>query len=85
MAKHRRLNRRRPTLRRRSFVAMVDVRSLLVHLMTPDAAAEGLRGRYIALCGADVIPASFTEPGQGRCEPCVRTKTVIRVGAATCE
>lgn len=74
MAKHRRLDRRRPTLRRRCLVDMVDVRSLVTHLMTPDAAGAGLRpqGRYIALCGEDVIPASLTEPGRGRCEPCVR-------------
>jgi hypothetical protein len=77
MAKHRRLDRRRPTLRRRGFVDMVDVRSLLTHLMTPDAAAEGLRSGYIALCGANVIPASLAEPGQGRCEPCVRTSVSI--------
>lgn len=77
MAKRRRLDRRRPTLRRRCFIDMVDVRSLLTHLMTPDAAAAGLRGRYIALCGADVIPASLTEPGQGRCEPCVRISVSI--------
>lgn len=77
MAKHRRLDRRRPTLRRRCFIDMVDVRSLLTHLMTPDAAAAGFRGRYVALCGADVIPASLTEPGRGRCKPCVRMSVSI--------
>lgn len=51
MAKHRRLGRRRPTLWRRCLVDIVDVRSLLTHLMTPEAAAEGRRGRYLALCG----------------------------------
>ena len=52
---------------------MVDVRSLVMHLLTPDAAAAGLRGkgRYIALCGAEVIPASLTEPGRSRCKPCL--------------
>jgi hypothetical protein len=77
MAKHRRLGRGRPTLRRRCVIDMVDVRTLLTHLMTPDAAAAGRRGRYVALCGADVIPASLTEPGQGRCEPCVRMSVSI--------
>jgi hypothetical protein len=52
---------------------MVDIGSLVMHLLTPDAAAAGLRGkgRYIAVCGADVIPASLTEPGHFRCEPCL--------------
>lgn len=73
-AKHRLLRRRhRLTPRRRCLVDMVDIRSLVMHLVTPDAAAAGLRGkgRYIALCGADVIPASLTEPGRFRCEPCL--------------
>ncbi|MGH3889373.1 MAG: hypothetical protein ACRDSZ_22955, partial [Pseudonocardiaceae bacterium] len=52
---------------------MVDINSLLIHLMTPDAAAAGRRpqGHYIAACGADFIPASLTEPGHGRCQPCL--------------
>ncbi len=51
---------------------MMDIRTSESHLLTPDAAAAGRLGgeRYIALCGADVIPASMVEPGSGYCEPC---------------
>lgn len=73
-ARHRLLRRRhRLTPRRRRLIDMVDIRSLVMHLLTPDAAAAGLRGkgRYIALCGAEVIPASLTEPGRFRCQPCL--------------
>lgn len=62
LPKHRLLRRRhRLTPWRRCLVDMVDIRSLVMHLLTPDAAAAGLRGngRYIAVCGADVIPASL--------------------------
>lgn len=52
---------------------MVDVRDLRIHFVTPDAVAQGRHapGRYLALCGADVLPASLTEPGNKRYEPCV--------------
>lgn len=71
MGKHS-LGRNRPTSRQHTLVDMVDNRSLLIHRMTPGAAAEGLRpqGRYIALCGEEVIPASLTEPGRHPCQPC---------------
>ncbi len=48
-------------------VDMVDLRTSKVHLLTPDAAAADLK---VALCGADVIPASLTEPGRGYCQSC---------------
>ncbi len=52
---------------------MADIRTVLTHLMTPDAAAAG-RGptsRYLALCGAELIPAAREEPGRGSCLPCL--------------
>ncbi len=73
-ARHRLLRRRHQlTPRRHCLLDMVDIRSLVVHRVTPDAAAAGFRGtgRYIALCGAEVIPACMTEPGRFRCEPCL--------------
>jgi hypothetical protein len=76
--KHRRLRRRaRLALRRPALVAWVDLRTSITHLLTPDAAAAGRvgGGRYIALCGADVIPASMTEPGRGYCQSC-RTSSI---------
>ncbi|MGH3974339.1 MAG: hypothetical protein ACRDS9_13580, partial [Pseudonocardiaceae bacterium] len=62
MGRHRRRDNKQP--RRVRVVDMVDVRDLRIHFMTPDAAAQGLHasGRYTALCGADVLPASLTEP-----------------------
>ncbi len=58
--------------RRYGLCAWVDLTTLIEHLLTPDAAAAGRLGggRYIALCGADVIPASMVEPGRGFCQPC---------------
>jgi hypothetical protein len=51
---------------------VVDARTLRAHLLTPDALADGRHaaGRYIALCGQDVLPASLVEPGRGRCTSC---------------
>jgi hypothetical protein len=69
-----RLTRRRPRLALRPPAPFdrVDLRTGITHLLTPDAAAAGrVRGeRYIALCGAEVIPAGMTEPGRGHCETC---------------
>lgn len=77
--KHRKPRRRaRLCLRPPGLFAWVDLRTKLTHLLTPDAAAAGRvgGGRYIALCGADVIPAAMTEPGRGYCQSC-RTSTTI--------
>ncbi len=67
-----RLTRRQPHLGVRATIAWVDLRTGITHLLTPDAAAAGrVRvGRYLALCGAEVIPAAMTEPGHGDCQPC---------------
>lgn len=72
MGKHARPKRGvRFTLRRPSLVAWVDMRTGVTHLLTPDAAAAG-RGshrRYLAVCGAEVLPGEFTE-SQGDCPLC---------------
>ncbi len=67
-----RLTRRQPHLGVRATIARVDLRTSITHLLTPDAAAAGRvrGGRYLALCGAEVIPAAMTESGQGDCQPC---------------
>ncbi len=67
-----RLTRRQPNPGVRATVAWVDLRTGVTHLLTPDAAAAGRvkGGRYIALCGAEVIPAGETEPGSEDCQPC---------------
>lgn len=54
-------------------VELVDARTHEAHLLTPDALAAGRRkpkGRYIALCGADVLPASLTVAERGYCRSC---------------
>lgn len=67
-----RLTRRRPRPLRgvRVTIAQVDLRTGVRHLLTPDAVAAGRvrEGRYIALCGAQVIPA-MTASGV-KCQPC---------------
>ncbi|MGH3834209.1 MAG: hypothetical protein ACRDSF_00675 [Pseudonocardiaceae bacterium] len=53
-------------------VEMVDAPTGTTHLLTPDAAAAGRRaeGRYVAVCGAVVLPAGMTDPGRGYCRSC---------------
>jgi hypothetical protein len=54
-------------------IEVVDARTLTAHFLTLDALAAGRlpKGRYITLCGQDVLPASLTEPGRNRCLTCV--------------
>jgi hypothetical protein len=75
MAKHRLVpdttGRRRPV----RTLDLVDVRDGLIHLLTPDALAAGLRPKtdYVALCGAVVLPAPLVEPGGRSCWGCKST------------
>ncbi|MDQ2880462.1 MAG: hypothetical protein M3Y48_04150 [Actinomycetota bacterium] len=56
---------------RRHTIAMVDVHTGTEHLLTPDAAADGLpRGRYSALCGEDVVPAALVAREARFCRLC---------------
>jgi hypothetical protein len=76
MPKHRLTTRQGSTPQRTARpVEMVDRRTRVTHLMTPDAAAaaHGPEGRYLALCGAELIPAAMVEPGCGYCLPCLST------------
>jgi hypothetical protein len=54
-------------------VEVVDARTFTAHCLTLDALAAGHlpKGRYIARCGQDVLPASLAEPGRNRCLSCV--------------
>lgn len=58
-------------------VELVDARTLTAHLLTDAAITAGrlANGRYIALCGQDVIPACPVEAGQSRCASCVSIPT----------
>jgi len=53
-------------------IEVVDARTLTAHFLTLDALAAGRlpKGRYITLCGQDVLPASLAEPGRAAREPC---------------
>lgn len=71
--RHRRRDRARQTgLRSRRLIAWVDARTSITHLLTPEAAAAGRLGggRYITLCGANVLPASLVDPGESYCRAC---------------
>jgi hypothetical protein len=59
-------------IRRPRFVEMVDARTGDAHWLTSDALAAGRRGggRYIALCGADVLPHSLAAPPLDFCRAC---------------
>jgi hypothetical protein len=80
MAKHRlvpdTIGRRRPV----RTLDLVDVGDGLVHLVTPDALAAGLRPKtaYVALCGAIVLPAPLVEPRGRSCWAC-KSATVASV------
>ncbi|MGH4002049.1 MAG: hypothetical protein ACRDTJ_31810 [Pseudonocardiaceae bacterium] len=60
--------RRRP----QHVIEMVDARHLEAHFLTDHAAVAGRRvgGRYVALCGAEVIPASLTATPETGCRSC---------------
>jgi hypothetical protein len=65
MAQHR-LTSRRTRAALRHTVDMMDLRTGTIHLFTSAAAAAGTNraGRYVALCGADIIRADgLTDPG----------------------
>jgi hypothetical protein len=55
--------------RQRRTVDIVDLRTGLTHLLTPDAADAGL----VALCGLAVLPAALVDPGAGYCWNCRST------------
>lgn len=51
--------------------ALVDARTDSTHLVRDDAVVAGrLVGRYVAVCGAVVLAASLTAPGDKDCRSC---------------
>jgi hypothetical protein len=65
MAQHR-LTSRRTRASLRHTVDILDLRTGTIYLLTATAAAAGTnpQGRYVALCGADIIRADdLTDPG----------------------
>jgi hypothetical protein len=52
-------------------VGIVDARTRVEHLV-PDDVLAAPRLNYLARCGAEVLAASMTDPGRGRCRECAR-------------
>ncbi len=55
-------------------IAVTDGLTRVTHWVSSEAMSEGRRsgGRYQAVCGVQLWPASLTEPGRGRCPACER-------------
>jgi hypothetical protein len=62
----------RPAQPGRRPVELVDVRTKQAHLLTLTAYEAGFDPdvAYVALCGAEVLPACLAEPGRSYCRPC---------------
>jgi hypothetical protein len=71
--KHRLKSRRVQRTKQHRTVEVVDARTLTTHFLTLDVLTAGRlpKGRYIALCGQDVLPVSIVESGRNRCSFCV--------------
>lgn len=52
---------------------LVDAHTLTAHLLTDAAVAAGQlpKGRYVAICGQEVLPVRLTEPACGYCLFCI--------------
>lgn len=55
-------------------IAVADGLTRVTHRVSSEAMSLGRRagGRYQAVCGVQLWPASLTEPGRGRCPVCER-------------
>jgi hypothetical protein len=54
-------------------IRIVDARTSMEHLITDESvAAHRHAGRYLAVCGAQVLAASLTAPQRSRCPACAR-------------
>jgi hypothetical protein len=75
MGKHRRVSRVAhiaiPVPRGPRPVGIIDAKTHIEHLMTDESAvAYRHSGRYLALCGVEVLAASLAAPDRGRCPMC---------------
>lgn len=78
------LRSRRAERTRRRAVELVDAQTGQAHFMTDSAVAAGQRakGRYVAICGEEVLPVSLTEPTCGYCPSCfARSQTALSIPA----
>ena len=53
-------------------IAMTDATTGIAHRVTDESVAAGRRagGRYVAVCGAQVLAASLTMPERDQCQSC---------------
>lgn len=59
-----------PAQRASRLVAVTDARTHVEHLVSQESVvAHRLSGRYSAVCGIEVLPASLTEPGRAGMRP----------------
>lgn len=73
MARKKQQGKHRLRGRPRHVIEMVDTRNGEAHFLTgASAVAAGRRGggHYLAMCGAEVIPAGLTAPPQRCCTSC---------------
>ncbi|MGH3928966.1 MAG: hypothetical protein ACRDTF_03200 [Pseudonocardiaceae bacterium] len=50
---------------------MIDTRTAIAHLVSDEAVAAGRQaGRYLGLCGAEVLPGSLKEDTNRSCLAC---------------
>jgi hypothetical protein len=62
-----------PSLHQHRPMRIVDARTSMEHLVTDESvAAHRHAGRYLAVCGAQVLAASLTAPQRSRCPACMR-------------
>lgn len=52
-------------------VGVTDARTRVEHFLSRESAEHRHAGRFLALCGVQVLAASLTEPARGHCGPCV--------------
>lgn len=66
-------HRRRPGIpAQRRPLGMTDAHTCVEHVVSDESAVEHRHcGRYLALCGAQVLAASLTAPARGRCRACL--------------
>jgi hypothetical protein len=54
-------------------VGITDAQTHIEHLVGEESmAAHRHAGRYLALCGTQVLAASLIDPGRGWCRQCTR-------------
>jgi hypothetical protein len=54
-------------------VGVTDARTRVEHLVRDETlVAQRHAGRFLAICGAEVLAASLTDRGRARCRECAR-------------